>query len=233
MTPARLMIADDEPLALALLRGYCSRIPEVETVAACTSGAEALETLARGDVDIAVLDIQMPRITGLEIARAVAGQPVDIIFVTAYRDYAIDGFRVHAADYLLKPVSFTDFRDAVLRVATLRGAAATAAPEFITVRSDYRSVRIATADILYIEGLKDYVKIHVEGRDRPVLTLMNLKNVEALLPEGGFLRVHRSYIVPTRRVTAFDRQGLRLDDISIPVGDTYRKAVAACFRNSL
>lgn len=220
MSKCRCLIADDEPLAVKLLQSYCDRIEGVELVCACTSGAEALRVLRGGGVDVAVLDIQMPQITGLEIARAIGDCGAEVIFVTAYPGYALEGFRVHAADYLLKPVAFEDFSAALGRVCgRLKPGPADA---FLTVRADYRQVRLPYEDILYVEGLKDYVKIYVDGRDRPIITQMSMKAAECALPTGRFVRIHRSYIVATDRIEAYDRSTVRLSVAVLPVGDTYR-----------
>lgn len=222
MSKFRCIIADDEPLALRLIRSYVERIDSLELVGAYESGAEVLSALTAGQADIAILDIQMPHITGIEIARAIAEAPIDVIFVTAYRDYAFEGFRVHAADYLLKPVSYEEFAAAIERVTSRRRGQR---PQFITVRSDYRSVRIAIADILYVEGLKDYVKIYTADRERPIITQMSMKSIEGMLPEEDFVRVHRSYIVSPRHVSTYDRSRLVVGNTEIPVGDTYRARV--------
>lgn len=224
MSKCRCIIADDEPLAVRLLESYSRRIDSLETVGTFISAADALAAIRAGGVDLAILDIQMPHMTGLELARAAAGSGTQIIFVTAYRDYAFEGFRVHAADYLLKPVSFEEFSEAVGRVAGRVAAPAAAAPsdDCLTVRSDYRQVRIPVADILYIEGLKDYVKIFVADRDRAVLTQMSMKAAEAQLPPDRFMRVHRSFIVGLRHIAAFDRSSLTVASSTIPVGDTFR-----------
>lgn len=222
MSKFRCIIADDEPLALRLIRSYVERIDSLELVGAYESGAEVLSALTAGQADIAILDIQMPHITGIEIASAIAEAPIDVIFVTAYRDYALEGFRVHAADYLLKPVSYEEFAAAIERVTSRRPGQR---PEFITVRSDYRSVRIAIADILYVEGLKDYVKIYTDDRERPIITQMSMKSIEGMLPEEDFVRVHRSYIVSPRHVSTYDRSRLVVGNTEIPVGDTYRARV--------
>lgn len=227
MQSIRCLIADDEPLALRLLESYCRRLDFVEVAGCYTSAAEALEAMRDG-VDVAVLDIQMPQMTGIELARQADGSGVDIIFATAYPDYALDGFRVHASDYLLKPVSFDDFADSLRRVAARRHTTATTPRGgHITVRSDYMQVRIDFDDIVYVEGLKDYVKIYTRSRQRPVMTLMNLKTLESLLPDDKFVRVHRSYIVAFDSIGSYDRSHVVADGVDIPVGDTYRSRVLA------
>lgn len=225
MSKFRCIIADDEPLAVRLLESYCRRIDSLEVVGAFTSASKALEAICAGDVDLAILDIQMPHLTGIELARVATESGTQVIFVTAYRDYAFEGFQVHAADYLLKPVSFEEFSEAIARVASRLSSSvqnAAAADDYLTVRSDYRQVRIPVADILYIEGLKDYVKIFVTDRDRPVLTQMSMKATEAQLPADRFMRVHRSYIVALRHIEAFDRSSLTVAATTVPVGDTFR-----------
>lgn len=226
MRPLKCLIADDEPLAVRLLEKYIERTDGIECVASCLSGSEAMQTMRTTHIDVAFLDIQMPDITGLELARAIAGTPTRVVFVTAYRDYAIDGFRVNALDYLLKPVSYDEFTEAVRRAAE----ACTAPidddrPAHLMVRSDYRLVKIPFDRILYVEGLKDYVKFYLDDRDRPLLTQMSLKAVEQALPDDAFMRVHRSFIVGLRHLTAVDRGRVVIGTETIPVGDTYRSRV--------
>ncbi|MDE6287441.1 MAG: LytTR family DNA-binding domain-containing protein [Muribaculaceae bacterium] len=219
MAALRCLIADDEPLAVKLLESYMSKLDCVASLRCYNSAAQALEAIDAGEVDLAVLDIRMPGLSGLELARAADSRGTAVIFVTAYPDYALEGFRVHAADYLLKPVSFDDFSEAVGRVAARFHSPGSA---FITVRSDYRQLRLQLDDILYIEGLKDYVKIFTASRERPVLTLMNLKALENMLPAERFMRTHRSYIVNLDHIRSYDRSAVIVNGISVPVGDTYR-----------
>ncbi len=223
MKKLRCIIADDEPLAVKLLESYINRSERLELVGAFTSATEALQTLAADEVDIALLDIQMPQLSGLDIARALAEKSTAVIFVTAFRDYAFEGFRVHAADYLLKPVSFEEFSEAVGRLIEQKDVA-TSEPisGMLTVRSDYRQMRIDFADILYVEGLKDYVKIYVAGRERPIMTQMSLKAVEAALPAADFVRIHRSYIAAMRHISSYDRTSATINGLPLPLGDTYR-----------
>ncbi len=218
MTPLRIVIADDEPLAVKLLETYCRRLPDIASIDAYTDPAQALERIARGDVHLAVLDIQMPGLSGMELARRVADSGVKVIFVTAFADYALDGFRVHAADYLLKPVSYADFSGAVERIrATLP------ADDCLTVTADYRRHRIDCRDIVLISGCGDYARITVAGRPRPILTQMSLKELSARLPADAFVRVHRSHIVGRRWIQSYDRATLSLGDYgTIPIGKNYR-----------
>lgn len=226
MTPLKCIIVDDEPLAVRLIESYVKRHPGVELVEAFTSAEAALMRLRRGDIDLALLDIQMPGMTGLKLAEALDGMSTAVIFITAYRNYAFEGFKVHATDYLLKPVSYDEFAAAVDRyISSLPQATAPAEPQVLTVRSDYRTVRIPIDDITHVEGLKDYVKIYCASRPMPVLTLMSMKSVEQSLPESDFIRIHRSYIVSIRHITAYDRTSVTVAGTTLPVGDTYRQRV--------
>jgi len=224
MKSLRCIVADDEPLALKLIESYIAKTEGLELAGGFSSATDALAAVCRADADIAFLDIQMPRMSGLEIARAARESGTKVVFVTAYRDYAVEGFRVNALDYLLKPVSYDEFLEAVERARDIVPNDEQACePACMMVRSDYRQVRVNFDDITYIEGLKDYVKIHTDSRERPLLTQMSLKAVEQALPPAKFMRVHRSFILAVDRIASFDRSAVTLaQGTSIPVGDTYR-----------
>lgn len=219
MDQLRCIVADDEPLAVELLRSYVQRDERLQLVGAFTDARAAMATLQQGGVDLAILDIQMPELSGIEIARAADEMGVRVMFITAYREYALDGFRVHAADYLLKPVSRNEFAEAIDRICSRQSAPV----QYLTVRSDYRQLRLPFNEILYVEGLKDYVKIYVTGRERPVITQMSLKAVEQALPADEFVRIHRSFVVAKARVTAYDRTSVTVAGTALPIGDTYRQ----------
>ena len=221
MDQLRCIVADDEPLAVELLRSYVQRDERLQLVGAFTDARAAMDTLQQGGVDLAILDIQMPELSGIEIARAADEMGVRVMFITAYREYALDGFRVHAADYLLKPVSRNEFAEAIDRICSRQSAPV----QYLTVRSDYRQLRLPFNEILYVEGLKDYVKIYVTGRERPVITQMSLKAVEQALPADEFVRIHRSFVVAKARVTAYDRTSVTVAGTALPIGDTYRQRI--------
>jgi len=222
MRALRIVIADDEPLAVRLLRSYCGRTEGVEVAGAYTDPVRALEHIESGGVDLAVLDIQMPGITGMDIARRLADSAVQVVFVTAYADYAVDGFRVRALDYLLKPVSYDDFT-----AALDRARAALPAPTHLTVTADYRRQRIALSDIVLISGLGDYVKITLAD-GRRILTQISLKQLAAQLPADRFARIHRSHIVGVGHIDSYDRNSISLGRHgTVRVGDTYRPALDA------
>lgn len=226
------ILADDEPLALRLLETYVSRIPMLENAGSYLSATDALEAIRQNKPDLAFLDIQMPQMSGLELARIARESKVNVIFVTAYRDFALEGFRVNALNYLLKPVSFDEFDAAVQRAAELlSGHEEKSNPEetCMMVRSDYRLVKVDFDDVLYVEGLKDYVKIYMESRERPLITQMSLKTVEHTLPSERFMRVHRSFIVALDKVSSIGRANAVIGKSEIPIGETYRNQVFEWF----
>lgn len=226
------ILADDEPLALRLLETYVSRIPMLENAGSYTSATDAMDAIRQKKAEIAFLDIQMPQMSGLELARIARDSGVNVIFVTAYRDFALEGFRVNALNYLLKPVSFDEFEAAVQRAAELLPSHDEKnAPEetCMMVRSDYRLVKVDFDDVLYIEGLKDYVKIYTESRERPLITQMSLKAVEHTLPSDRFMRVHRSFIVALDKIASIGRTNALIGKSEIPIGETYRSQVFEWF----
>ena len=230
----RCCVIDDEPLAAELLASYIDKTPFLENAGTFNSAAEAVKVVMSGNIDIVFLDIKMPQLNGLEFARIIPKQ-TQIIFTTAYDNHAIEAFRIGALDYLLKPVSFEEFSSAVVRASERhKQIAATFASTsgkpladgHLLVRINHRMEQIKTADIIYIEGLKDYVKIHLNGRD-PVVTLTSMRALEQHLPAGEFMRIHRSYIVSVANIATIDRQKITLTgNRSLPVSDGYRQAVS-------
>lgn len=228
MTPLRCCIVDDEPLARDLIASYIEKTPFMELAGKFGSAQEAVKTILEGKIDIVFLDIHMPQLNGMEFAR-ILPSTCRIVFTTAYERYAIDGFKVNALDYLMKPVSYEEFACAAnkaLEWAELHRRADNNAPNrhFIIVKSDYKQVQIATSDILYIEGLKDYVKIYVEGEKSSIMTLMSMKALEKHLPADEFIRVHRSFIVNTSKIKTIERNRIVFSNAYIPVSDSYRQA---------
>lgn len=227
MTTIRCCIIDDEPLARQLIAGYVEKTPFMELCGEFGSAQEAVRTLLEEDIDIAFLDIQMPQLNGMELAKIIP-PTCRIIFTTAYDRYALDGYKVNALDYLLKPVSYEDFISATnkaLQWVTLRRAGEEANPrEYIIVKSEYKLIQIPIDKILYIEGLKDYVKIYLDNETRCVMTLMSMRTLERNLPPRRFLRVHRSFIVNTARIKVIERNRIVFGQTYIPVSDSYRQA---------
>lgn len=223
----RCLLVDDEHLALALLEKFVADTPGLEVVAVCKSPVRAIELLQSEPIDLLFLDIQMPILSGLSLLKSVSRKPVTI-FTTAYPQHAIDAFDLDAVDYLLKPYSFERFSHAVEKAFVLlrqRADNASSKPDgYLTVKADRQWVKIPIADIRYIEGWKEYVKIFVENEK--VVTLESLNNLEATLPAEHFLRVHKSFIVAKNRVQKMDGEALILiGNARIPVARARKKEV--------
>jgi two-component system, LytTR family, response regulator len=221
----RCLIVDDEPLALDLLEGYVLKTPSLSLAGRCSSAFQVMEMLGNTEVDLMFLDIQMPGLTGLELIRSLPNPP-KVIFTTAFEQYALEGFKVDALDYLLKPISYPEFLNAVNKAKRWfeleDKPVAPAARNSIFVKSDYKLVQIEFKNILYIEGLKDYVKFYLEGNEKPVLSLMSMKSLEENLPGDRFMRVHRSFIVNLDKIKTIERNRIVFGKEYIPVSDNYK-----------
>ncbi|MDE5612879.1 MAG: LytTR family DNA-binding domain-containing protein [Odoribacter sp.] len=221
------LIVDDEPLALDLLESYVQRTSFLHLKGRCGSAVDVLQKLKEERIDLIFLDIQMPELTGLELSRMIE-QQVRIIFTTAFEQYALEGFKVNALDYLLKPISYPEFLKAAnkaLQWFEMKSSAQTAGKQedgCIFVKSDYRLLKIALQKICYIEGLKDYVKIYTEDSPHPVVSLISMKSLEESLPADSFIRVHRSFIVNLDKVAVVERNRIVFGSTYIPVSDSYR-----------
>lgn len=221
-------IIDDEPLAVELMESYVRKTPFLELQGSFGSGVAAFGMLRNRPVDLLFCDIQMPGLNGVEFSRML---PADtrVIFTTAFSRYAVEGFRVNAVDYLLKPISYADFLAAAQKALEwfeLKRHAGAPADDLrsIFVKTEYRLRQIELERILYIEGLKDYVKIHVEDEPHPVLSLMSLKSLEEQLPADRFIRVHRSYIVQPAKILTIERNSIVFGRERIPISENYRQA---------
>lgn len=231
-------VIDDEPLARDLICGFIHKTPFLELEGSYASASEAIRPIIDGRADLVFLDIQMPELNGMEFARVI---PADcrIVFVTAYEQYAIEGFRHNAIDYLLKPVSYSEFLTAANRALQwkeLKEQAAGTNPvasdnRYIIVKSEYKLVQIDISKITYIEGLKDYVKIYTEDSPTCIMSLMKMKTIEQHLPAGQFIRVHRSFIVNMSKVRLIERNRIVFGKTYIPVSDTYKDAFTAYLQN--
>lgn len=220
-------IVDDEPLALDLLESYINKTPFLTLNGKYSSAVQAMKQLPENRVDILFLDIQMPELSGLEFSKMVDSH-TRIIFTTAFNQYAIDSYRVNALDYLLKPISYLDFLQATNKA--LQWFEVVQKPEEIEsifVKSDYKLIRIDLKKVLYIESLKDYIKIYIEEQPKPILSLMSMKTMEELLPPTRFLRVHRSFIVHKDKIKVIDRGRIVFDKAYIPVSDSYKQVFQA------
>ena len=222
----RCAIVDDEPLALGLLESYVNKTPFLQLAGKYSSAVQAMKELPDEEVDLLFLDIQMPELNGLEFSKMVDSR-TRIVFTTAFGQYAIDGYRVNALDYLLKPISYVDFLQAANKA--LQWFELVQKPEEIDsifVKSDYKLVQVDLKKIMYIEGLKDYVKIYLEDEPHPILSLLSLKSLEEMLPDSRFIRVHRSFIVQGCKIKMIDRNRIVFGKEYIPISDTYKDSFA-------
>jgi two-component system, LytTR family, response regulator len=220
------LIVDDEPLALDLLEGYINKTPLLVLAGRCNSAFQAMEMIDNLEVELIFLDIQMPGLSGLEFSRCIQKGP-KVIFTTAFEQYAIEGFKVEALDYLLKPVSYPEFLNAANKAKRwFKHIEKSFVPETRTsifVKTDYKLVQIELNSILYIEGLKDYVKIYQEDIEKPILTLMSMKSLEENLPDTMFMRVHRSFIVNLDKIRTIERNRIVFGRNYIPISENYKE----------
>jgi len=231
MTTIKCAIVDDEPLAVELLASYVKKIPFLELTGKYSNATDALRGVTEQPVDLIFLDIQMPELNGLELSKMLP-DTTRIIFTTAFNQYAVDSYRINALDYLLKPISYADFLEAcnkALQWFTLvqnneNKSETSDEARSIFVKSEYKLLQINLDDIRYIEGLKDYVKIYTEQSQHPILSLMNMKAMEQMLPASRFIRVHRSFIVSKEKIREIDRNRIVFGDVYIPIGDSYKQA---------
>jgi len=233
---------DDEPLALGLVSSFIEQTPFLNLVGRFSSAVEALRAIHAQKIDVLFLDIQMPDLNGIELARVLDNSKTNkprIIFTTAYNQFALEGYRVDALDYLLKPFNYEEFLHAankalsygeLLEKSNAAPAAQTTAAEeriedeYLFLKVEYQLVRIALNDILYIEGLKDYVKVWLKSAEKPILSLTSLKSLEEKLPAKKFMRVHRSFIVSLDKINSITRNALQIGKVNITVGDQYKEA---------
>jgi two-component system LytT family response regulator len=229
----RCIAIDDEPLAVKKIAGYIQKVPFLELVAECRSAAEAMSIMDSTDVQLLFIDINMPDISGMEFVKSLTNKPY-IVFTTAYSEYAVEGFRVEAIDYLLKPITFTNFLKAANKVKNLIELTANNQKESVRttanhlfVKSDYKLIRIGLDDIKYIESMHEYIKIHLVS-DKPVMTLLSLKSIEEQLPADQFMRVHRSFIVNLSKIAVIERNRIVFDGkVYIPVSEQYKNKFEA------
>lgn len=224
----RCIAVDDEPLALDIIADYVAKVPELTLVTSTTNAIDALALVQNGEVDLAFLDVQMPELTGIQFLKIINGK-CDVILTTAYPQYALDGYELNVVDYLLKPIAFDRFYRSVQKVLNNRSQPApppVSVPlpnevvDFIFVKTEHKIQRVDLDDILYIEGLKDYISIYTASER--IVTLQNMKKMEDILPSNRFVRVHRSYIVALDKIASIERGRIFIEDKVIPVGDTYR-----------
>ena len=234
----RCVVIDDEPLAVELMESYVRKTPFLELCGSYGSASAAFEALREQPVDLLFCDIQMAGLNGMELARMLPAT-TRVIFTTAFSRYAVEGFRVNAIDYLLKPIDYADFLEAANKALAwfeirdraetrdnrVEPPAAAPKPQRIFVKTEYRLQQIELGRINYVEGRRDYVKIHVEGEAQPVLSLISLKAMEAQLPADDFVRVHRSFIMRLDAIRIIERNRIVFGKEYIPISDSYRAAL--------
>lgn len=218
---------DDEPLALQLIADYIQKTPDLILAGQFENPLEAARFVSLNHVDIVFTDIQMPGLNGIEFTRSMVNGPV-VIFTTAFEKYALEGFKLDVADYLLKPFTYEEFLTALhkaermIRSVSKPGDEVLSNNEFLFLNSDYKIKRIDFRNIIYVEGLKEYVKVYVTHSDKPVISLSSLKILETKLPAGRFMRVHRSFIVNLEKIDTIDRSRIVFGKKYIPIGDQYK-----------
>ncbi|TDQ09278.1 LytR/AlgR family response regulator transcription factor [Pedobacter metabolipauper] len=238
MIKLKCIAVDDEPLALDIIEDYVSKVPFLELVKRTENAIEALQLVQAGGIDLVFLDIQMPELTGIQFLKIANGK-ASYILTTAYSQYALESYDLNVSDYLLKPIAFDRFYKAVEKVHNQQTKAAEAVPtpqpvvtsapfsaaahpiqDFIFVKTEHKIQKIQLDDILYIEGLKDYISIFTKAER--IITLQNMKKMEETLPQGQFIRVHKSYIISLDKIESIERSRISIHGKVIPIGDTYR-----------
>lgn len=232
MSNITCIVADDEELAREIIENYLSRLPQLELIASCTNGMDVYNVLREKRADILFLDIKMPQLSGIELLRTLKQPPV-VIMTTAYKEYALEAYELNVIDYLVKPVSFERFLKAISKYETLTGIsgkttlpplteqAKNETPAFIYVKSDKKMVRVLLRDILYIEGLKDYVQLHTT--DKTITTYQTLTYFEEKLSANHFARVHRSFIISFDHISSYSATQIEIGPHSIPIGASYAR----------
>ncbi len=229
-TPKKCLVIDDEPLAIEIIKGYIDRIPQLEFVQDCTDAMEAFKYLSDHDIDLLFLDIEMPEISGIDFIKNIPSCP-PVILTTAYREYAIESYELAVVDYLLKPISFNRFFKAITKFLDLNSVKAGVSSEpksvnqeksYMYVYADRKNVKVDLDEILYIESIKDYIRIHMTHQN--IIAKDTITRYEHILPHA-FLRIHRSYIVNTSKITAFTQQDIEIGPKQLPIGVSYKRQV--------
>ncbi len=227
---ARCLIVDDEPLAIQLLEAHVSRVPMLEIVGTCTNAMDAFEMLKKHQIDLLFLDIQMPMLTGVEFLKSLQNPP-KVVFTTAYREYAMEGYELDVLDYLLKPITFERFFKSINKYFDLGKSVDTTVQtsgqvggenDYVFVNVNKKQIKVSFQDILYVESLKDYVRIHLV--DQALITKDKISAFDSKLPDG-FMRVHRSYLVNKAKITAYTATDIEIGRVEIPIGVSYKREV--------
>ena len=225
----RCLAIDDEPLALQQIAAYINKVPFLELAAQCQSALEARQVLSDDRVDAIFCDINMPDLNGMDFVKSLTAPPL-VVFTTAYSEYAIEGFKVNAVDYLLKPFGMQEFMRAANRLQERLSIPASAPAETddtLFLKTDYRIVKVNIPDIRYVEAMSEYLKVWIEGEAKPIITLLSMKKMEERLPDN-FMRIHRSYIINLDKIQEVNKNRVIMDaDTYLPIGDLYKEAFQA------
>jgi len=226
----RCLIVDDEPLALRQLEKYISQVEFLELAASCRSAFDARKVLGNESIDVIFCDINMPDLDGMSFVKSLADPPL-VVFTTAYSDYAVDGFKVNAVDYLLKPFGLTEFKSAArkvkqrLELGRPQLSSSREESESIYLKADYKIVRVETDKILFVEGMSEYLKIYLSNREDPVVVLLSMKKMEESLPADKFMRIHKSFIINLGKIVQLSKGMVLLEGgKNVPIGDSYKDA---------
>ncbi|WP_428329431.1 LytR/AlgR family response regulator transcription factor [Mucilaginibacter sp.] len=228
MSQLKCIAIDDEPLALEIITKYVAEFPALQLIRTFEDAISGAEFLKSNKVDLLFIDINMPDITGIELVRSLSATRPMVIFTTAYKNFAFEGFELQALDYLLKPINLKRFSAAVEKAVDYdkyKSAAKDEADESIYVHSEYRLIKISLKDIKYIESMQDYIKIYTTIAEKPILTLLTLKSILEKLPPSQFARIHRSYAVAIKKVKSIHNHKVKLDNIELPVGNNYSEFI--------
>ena len=227
MQPLTCIIVDDEPMALCLLESYVQKTPSLQLVGKFSNAIDVLQFLHSNPApELIYMDIQMPELNGLQLSKKLPTAS-KIVFTTAFDQYALEGYKVNAIGYLLKPFDYSEFLETVEKALLIAGTTApqlTEVPDYMFVKADYKQIKVMYDDILYIESLKDYVKIYLNSKPQPIVTLMSLKKLEEELPEERFMRVHRSFIVALNKVEVVERNQIVFGKQRITIAENCREA---------
>ncbi len=225
----RCLAIDDEPLALRQLESYLKKVPFLDVMGGCQSAMDAMRILEEEEIDAIFIDINMPDLNGMEFVKSLQHPPL-VVFTTAYQEYAVEGYKVNAVDYLLKPFGMADIMRAAEHVKERYELlhAATASPvdedDALFLKTEYKVVRVIVTDIVYIEGMAEYLRIYLDGQEKPLITLLSMKKMEERLRNHAFMRIHKSYIINLRHISEINKSRVILDTgASISIGDSYRE----------
>lgn len=233
--PINCIVVDDEPMARDILKTHLSKIEDVTILATCKNASEAFNVINKQEVDLIFLDINMPGISGISFAKSI-NRSIKIIFTTAYREFAVDGFNLHAVDYLLKPISFERLLDALNNFSEIHRKSANSTikeetqASFIFIRVDRRMLKLIFDEILFIESLSDYLKIHLQNNEVVVLR-ETITNIADKMPSIQFLRIHRSFIINIKEVVSYNNEEIVIKDKSLPISRSYKEQVLTYLNN--